>query len=191
MKLLFDFFPILLFFVVFKFYGIYYATAAAMIASLLQVAGYWIKHRRFEMLHMITLVCVIFLGGATLLFHNPLFIKWKPTVIYWAFAVVFFITQFIGGKPLIQRMMEEKMVLPAAIWQRLNISWVIFFAAMGCINIYVAYHFSTNIWVDFKLFGTIGLTFLFVLLQAFYMARHTETQSGKTNANKIKTHNGH
>lgn len=192
MKLLFDFFPILLFFIAFKFYGIYYATAVAMIASILQVAGYWIKHRRFETLHIITLVCVIFLGGATLLFHNPLFIKWKPTVIYWAFAVAFFCTHFIGKKPLIQRMMEEKLVLPQGVWHRLNLSWVIFFVVMGCVNIYVAYHFSTNIWVDFKLFGTLGLTFLFVILQAFYMARHAEAQPGKSDANKISdTHNHH
>lgn len=174
MKLLFDFFPILLFFAAFKFYGIYTATAVAMAASLLQVLGFWIKHRRFELMHIITLICVLLLGGATLLFHNDLFIKWKPTVIYWIFSILFLGSQFIGKKPLIQRLMEEKLSLPTSVWQRLNLSWVGFFALMGIANLYVAYHYSTNIWVDFKLFGSLGATFAFIIFQALYMARYAK-----------------
>lgn len=180
MKLLFDFFPILLFFITFKFYGIYTATAVAMFASAFQVGLYWIKHRRFETMHLVTFGCVLLLGGATLLFHNDLFIKWKPTAIYWIFAVLFIATQFIGSKPLIQRLMEEKLTLPAPIWLRLNVSWAIFFALMGIANLYVAYHFSTDIWVDFKLFGSLGFTIIFVLLQALYMAKHADTKPQKT-----------
>lgn len=181
MKLLFDFFPILLFFIAFKIgesyhpaLAIYYATAVAMIASFIQVIAFWIKHRRFEMMHIVTLVCVLFLGGATLLFHKEIFIKWKPTVIYWIFSLVFLATHFFGNKTLIQRLMEEKIVLPPAVWIKLNSSWVIFFILMGAANLYVAYHFSTDTWVNFKLFGSMGITFVFVILQAIYMTRHTK-----------------
>lgn len=179
MKLLFDFFPILLFFIAFKFYGIFYATAVAMIASLLQVGAFWFKHRRFELMHIVTLVCVVLLGGATLLLHNDVFIKWKPTAIYWIFSLLFLGTQFIGNKTLIQRLMEEKIELPALIWTRLNISWAIFFVLMGIANLLVAYYFSTDIWVDFKLFGSIGFTFLFVILQSFYIAKHAQNKPEK------------
>lgn len=179
MKLLFDFFPILLFFIAFKIFGIYYATGVAMAASLLQVFGYWLKHRRFETMHIITLIVVLLLGSATLFFHNALFIKWKPTAIYWAFALAFLGSQFIGNKPLIQRMMEEKLSLENSIWIRLNLSWVIFFAVMGVVNLIVAYNWSTNAWVNFKLFGTVGLTILFVIVQAIYMARHTKEPNPK------------
>lgn len=174
MKLLFDFFPILLFFIAFKVYGIYTATAVAMAASLLQVAGFWLKHRRFEIMHLVTLGSVLLLGGATLIFHNPLFIKWKPTVIYWIFAIIFLGTHYIGKKPLIQRLMEEKLSLPKTVWGRLNLSWVMFFTIMGAVNLFVAYHYSMDIWVDFKLFGSFGLTFVFIILQALYMAKYAE-----------------
>jgi intracellular septation protein len=177
MKLLFDFLPVLLFFISFKIYGIYVATGVAMAASVLQVTGFWLKHRRFEALHIITLVIVLLLGSVTLLLHNPLFIKWKPTVIYWAFAIVFLSSQFMGKKPLFQRMMEEKLELTPKLWARLNISWVVFFALMGIINLVVAYHFSTDIWVDFKLFGTLGLTVAFVVAEAVYMAKHDQSRS--------------
>lgn len=177
MKLLFDFFPILLFFIAFKLFGIFIATAIAMIASLLQVSIYWFKHRRFELMQIITLVCVILLGGATLLLHNELFIKWKPTAIYWVFALLFLTTQFIGNKTLVQRLMEEKIELPHATWQKLNISWFVFFILMGIANIFVAYHYSTNIWVNFKLFGSLGLTICFVLVQSLYIAKHAHPKS--------------
>ena len=116
MKLLFDFFPIILFFVGYKIYGIYAATAIAMIASVLQVAYIWVRHHKVESLHIITLVLVIILGSATLLLHNAMFIKWKPTAIYWTFAITFFVSHFIGKKkPLIQRLMESKLVLSHSV----------------------------------------------------------------------------
>lgn len=175
MKLLFDFFPIILFFIAYKIYGIYVATAVAMAASLLQVGAYWFKHRKFESMHLITLIMVVLLGGATLILHNVMFIKWKPTTIYWAFGFGFLFSQFIGKKPLIQRLMDSKIVVTDSIWQRLNLVWTIFFFALGIANLFVVYNFSTDIWVDFKLFGTLGLTLVFVLLQAIYIARHMDT----------------
>lgn len=173
MKLLFDFFPIFLFFIAFKYFdhNIYIATAVTMCASLLQVLIYWLKQRRFEPLHVITLVIVIVLGSSTLLLHNELFIKWKPTAIYWLFGLAFLISNYIGKKPLIQRLLGSQMSLPDLIWRRLNLSWIVFFTMMGIVNIYIVYHFSTNTWVNFKLFGALGLTVLFIVLQAIYISK--------------------
>lgn len=171
MKMLFDFLPILLFFIAFKFYGIYVATSVAMAASVIQTTGYWVKYKRFENMHLITMSLVVTLGAATLFLHNPLFIKWKPTAIYWVFAVFFMGSQFIGKKTVIQRMMDNKIDLPDIVWQRLNLSWAVFFTLLGAANVYVVYHFSTNTWVNFKLFGTMGLTLAFIILQAIYMSR--------------------
>lgn len=180
MKLLFDFFPILLFFLAFKVFGIYTATAVTMAASLLQVSVYWLKNRRFESLHLITLAIVILLGGSTLWLHNDLFIKWKPTVIYWIFALFFLGSQFIGKKPLVQRLLGAQLSLPHLVWRRLNFSWIIFFSLMGMLNVYVLYHFSTNAWVNFKLFGSLGLTLAFLVVQAIYMSRFMEQKNMTT-----------
>ena len=166
MKLLFDFFPILLFFIVFKVYGIYSATAVAMIASLSQVILYRLKFQRYEKMHVISLAIIMVLGGATLLFHNDWFIKWKPTGIYWLSALVFAGSSFIGSKPIIQKMMESNVQLTTKIWHRLNFAWSLFFVVMGSLNLYVAYNFDTNAWVNFKLFGGVGFTLVFVLIQA-------------------------
>ena len=177
MKLLFDFFPVLLFFAAFKWYGIYVATAVIMAASLLQLGIYWLKHRRFEKLHIITLIVVLIFGGTTLLFHNDLFIKWKPTVIYWAFTLCFFGSQFIGKKNLAQRMLDRQITLPSNVWRRINSSWALFFLLMGIINVYVLYHFSTNAWVNFKLFGAMGMTIAFLIGQFVYMSRYLEAKN--------------
>lgn len=174
MKLLFDFFPIVLFFIVFKFYGIYTATAVAMIASLSQVALFRLKFQRYDKMHLISLAIILVLGGATLFFHNPWFIKWKPTGIYWLSAIVFLSSSFIGSKPLIQKMMEANVTLKTGIWHRLNAAWSMFFIVMGALNLYVAYHYDTDVWVNFKLFGGVGFTLLFVLIQAFYLTKHMD-----------------
>lgn len=179
MKLLFDFFPILLFFIVYKFFGIYIATATAMIASVCQVAFYRLKFKHYEKMHLISLALIMILGGATLFFHNPWFIKWKPTGIYWLSALVFLSSGFIGSKPIIQKMMEANVVLSTKIWHRLNYAWILFFVVMGALNLYVAYHFDTDAWVNFKLFGGVGFTLLFVLIQAFYLTKHMDDQGLK------------
>lgn len=173
MKFLFDFFPILLFFIAFKLYDIYVATAVAILASIAQVGWVWKKSHRVETMHLITLGLIVILGGATLLFHDETFIKWKPTLVNWAFAIAFLGSQFIGPKNLLRRLMEEHIsVTTEVVWTRLNLAWVLFFITMGLVNLYVAFHFSTDTWVNFKLFGMMGLTFLFVILQSFYLAQY-------------------
>ena len=122
-------------------------------------------------MHMITMILILILGGVTIFFHDPMFIKWKPSVIYWLFALVLIGSQFIGKKPILKRMMGDKIHLPDKAWLNLSISWAIFFTAMGAVNLYVVYNYSTNTWVNFKLFGTLGLTLVFAVLQAFYIAR--------------------
>lgn len=172
MKFLVDFFPIILFFVAYKLGNIYVATGVAMLASLLQVIGSRYTQGRFEKLPLITLLTLMILGGATLLFRNELFIKWKPTALYWLLALFFLATHLIGNKPLIQRLIEQNIQLPQKVWYRLNLSWVIFFTALGFANLYVIYHFDTNTWVNFKLFGTLGLSFVFIIFQGLYMAKY-------------------
>ncbi|MDX8398122.1 MAG: septation protein A [Mariprofundaceae bacterium] len=172
MKFLLDFFPIVIFFIAFKTYDIYVATAVLIIASLLQTSIHWLIHRRFEKMHIITLLLVCVFGGLTLILQDEMFIKWKPTVINWLFAIVFIGSQFVGKKSIIQRMMGDHMQLPAAVWLRLNIAWTLFFIALGIANLYVAYNFDTATWVNFKLFGLLGVTFVFVILQSLYVARY-------------------
>ncbi|MGH8611197.1 MAG: septation protein A [Gammaproteobacteria bacterium] len=177
MKFLFDLFPVILFFVAFKIpddpkQGILLATAVAIGASLLQTAWHWFKHRRLESMHLITLVLLLVLGGATLVLQDERFIKWKPTAVNWLFALAFLGSEYVGKKNLVQRMLERNVDLPPAVWTRLNASWAVFFVLMGTANLYVAFNFATETWVNFKLFGLMGLTVLFVFAQAFYLARH-------------------
>jgi len=172
MKFLIDFFPIVLFFIAYKFGGIYIATSVAIVTSVIQVSYEWFRYRKVELMQWVTLGLIVLLGGATLLLHNEIFIKWKPTVINWVLAVLFLGSHYLGKEPLIKRMMNSQVTLPDPVWTKLSFSWVGFFFVSGLANIYVAYHFSTNTWVDFKLFGVLGLTVLFVLLQAVYLSRY-------------------
>lgn len=183
MKLLFDFFPIVLFFIIYKLYGIYAATGVLIVASILQVLYTWLKHKRIDGLVLITCAMAIALGSITIILKNEIFIKWKPSVIYWLLAAAFLFSQFIGNKPIVQRMLQDNMKLPKHIWFRLNLSWVIFFASMGLLNVYVVYNFSTDAWVNFKLLGILGLTILFVILQAIYLSKyiaHDSTDNDNT-----------
>ncbi|MDX1593464.1 MAG: septation protein A [Gammaproteobacteria bacterium] len=173
MKLLFDLFPVLLFFAAYKLYDIYVATAVAIVAGLLQVAYGWLRHRRVEKAHVATAALLVVFGGLTLVLQDELFIKWKPTLLDWLFAAVFLGSRHVGNRrPLVQRMMGGTVDVAGAVWERLNTLWVCFFVAMGVLNLVVVYNFDTDTWVNFKLFGMLGLTFLFVLAQAFYLARH-------------------
>lgn len=177
MKLLFDFFPVILFFIAYKLHGIYAATAVIIAASTIQMALFWLKYRRFEGLHVTTFFLVVLLGGATLLLEDETFIKWKPTVVNWLFGLVFLGSQFIGKQPLIARVMGKNITLPAGIWLRLNTAWIIFFIGLGFINLFVAYNFDTDTWVNFKLFGMMGLTLAFIIAQGFYLAPHVRTDN--------------
>jgi intracellular septation protein len=173
MKILFDFLPIVLFFIAYKLGDIYIATITAIIASLLGVLWSRYQSGRFEKMPLITLAMVSVLGGATLLLRDDLFIKWKPTAIYCVFYLGFLSSHFIGQKPLFERLAGQAVQLPQKSWHYLNFSWAIFFAAMGFLNLYVVYNFDTDTWVNFKLFGTTGLTLLFVIVQGIYMARNS------------------
>jgi len=175
MKMFSDFLPVLLFFAAYKLYDIYVATAVLMVASLVQTLAHRLRTGAFERSHLITLALVVVFGGATLLLHDESFIKWKPTVINWLFAAAFVGSQFIGNKPLIERLLGGQLELPSMVWARLNVAWAIFFAAMGALNLYVVYHFDTDTWVNFKMFGLFGLTLLFIVAQGFYLSRHMKS----------------
>lgn len=172
MKFLFDFFPILLFFAAFKLYGIYVATAVAIAASFVQTGLFWAKHRRFESLHLITLAMVVVFGGATLIFHDEAFIKWKFSIVNWLLGSVFLFTQIIGDKPLLKRALDSQISLPDFVWRRLNMVWVVYFMFLGFANLYIMQHFDTDTWVSIKTFGDLALTLLVTLGQGFYMFRY-------------------
>ena len=174
MKLLFDLFPVILFFIAYKLYGIYTATAVAIAASVLQVAYVYIKNKKVEKMHLITLGLIVVLGGATLILQDEAFIKWKPTVVNWGFAIVFFGSHFIGKKPIIRRMMDQAIALPDHAWNVLSSMWILFFIFSGIVNIYVAYNYDTDTWVNFKLFGLMGLTIAFIIAQGFYISRYMQ-----------------
>lgn len=174
MKFLFDLFPVVLFFVAFKLFDIYVATAVAIAGTFLQIG--WLKWRRrkVDTMMWVTLVIIVVFGGATLALHDETFIKWKPTVLYWLFAAVLGAAELAFRKNLIRATLGEQVRLPDAVWTRLNWSWAGFFVFMGAANLYVAFNFSTDTWVSFKLFGGMGLMLLFVLLQAAFLARHMD-----------------
>lgn len=187
MKLLYDFFPVLLFFVAYKAYDIFVATGVIVVASLIQISVHWLRTRKVNRMHLVTALLVTIFGGITLALKDPAFIKWKPTVVNWLFAAVFLGSQFIGQKPIVQRMMEgiyadthaEKegadqaatLELSHNDWRALNSMWWVFFLILGTINLYVVYNFSEDTWVNFKLFGMLGLTLVFALLQGIWIAR--------------------
>ena len=210
MKFLADFFPVILFFIAYKIYGIYIATGVAIASSVIQVAYGWFRKGHMEKMHLITLAILVVFGGLTILLQDRTFIMWKPSVINWLFGLVFLASQYIGKKPLVQRMMESSIDVPDLIWKRLNLLWGLFFVILGFLNLYVASDFFaaeqqlmelTGLqqidfddcqsqfqgnelemcntahsleasWVNFKLFGMMGLTLGFIVLQAFYLARH-------------------
>lgn len=174
MKFLFDFFPILLFFAAYHLEGIYVATAVAMIASMVQIAAGWLLWRKLERMHWISALLIMLFGGMTLILQNPLFIMWKPTIVNWLFALVFLGSAFVGEKPLVQRMMEHVIQVPRTIWHRVNLAWVGFFLFSGAANIWVAYQFPEAVWVNFKLFGLMGMTFVFMILQGLYLGLYAE-----------------
>ena len=172
MKLLVDFFPILLFFIAFKLEGIYVATGVAIAASFLKLIYFWRKQGRIEPLQWTSLVIIVVFGGATLLLHNETFIKWKPTVLYWVMGVALLGGWYLMKRNGIRMLMEAQVALPEPIWLKLLWAWAVFFGLMGVLNLWVAYTFATDVWVNFKLFGGLGLMLVFVVLQAVYMGRY-------------------
>ena len=201
MKLFFDFLPIILFFVAFKYadahkewaaafatshFGflvagglvgpeeapVLLATVVVIIATLTQVTWLIARGRKVDLMLWVSLGLVVVLGGLTIWLHSEAFIKWKPTLLYWVMGGAFALAPLLFGKNLLKVLMGEQLELPAPVWQRLNLAWVLFFAAMGALNLWVAFSFSTSTWVNFKLFGSIGLMLVFTLAQGLYLARH-------------------
>ena len=188
MKLLFDFFPLVLFFGAFKLYDIYVATLVAMAASLAQVVFIRIRHQRFETTHLVTLFVILLFGGMTLIFQDDMFIKWKPTIVNWIFAVVVLGSQFIGKRTVLERLLGGQMQMPARIWKKVNVSWGLFFFISGLLNLYVAFYFRTHLdeaartdfWVNFKVFGLLGLTLAFSIIQMMIVARYISTEPSES-----------
>jgi len=172
MKQFLDFLPLVVFFVVYKLYDIYVASGALIAASALVLAFTWIRYRKVEKMTLMTFILVAVFGSLTMYYHNAEFIKWKVTVIYSLFAIALLVSQFIMGKPLIQRMLGKEMTLPPQVWNNLNVAWALFFIACGAANIYIAFWLPQNVWVNFKVFGLTGLTLLFTLLSGVYVYRH-------------------
>ena len=201
MKLLLDFLPVILFFGTFKYaegrsdwaarfatdhFGfivsggvvgideapVLLATVVVIVATSLQIAYLLARRRKIDLMLWITFVLVVVLGGATIWFHNATFIKWKPSVLYWAMGLAFWVSQTIFRKNLLQTLIGAQLELPAGIWQKLNFAWIAFFALMGLLNLYVAYSFSTSVWAGFKAFGATGLMLMFMLAQGIYLSRH-------------------
>lgn len=179
MKFLFDIFPVILFFAAFKIYGIYVATAVAITATVAQIVWAWFKHRKIDNMQWISLALIVVFGGATLVLRDETFIKWKPTVLYWLFSVVLAVSALFFKKNLIRTMMEKQVTAPDPVWGKLLAGWIGFFAVMGVLNLYVAYTYDTDSWVNFKLFGGIGLMILFVIAQALVLAPHMKERENE------------
>ena len=172
MKQLVEFIPIILFFIAYKLYDIYVATAVVIVATIVQVSYTWFRYRQVETMQWITLGLILVMGSATILLHNEQFIKWKLSIIEWLFGLAFLGSQFIGKKPFVERMMSKSLKLPEQVWRRLNLMWGCFFMTVGFVNVYVMYNFSTDDWVTFKTFGVPGLMFLFILVQMIFLYKY-------------------
>lgn len=210
MKLLLDFLPILLFFATFKYaesqkeqaasfasehFGfivsggivgsaeapVLLATIVVIVATLLQIGWMLSRGKKVDTMLWVSLGLVVVLGGATIWFHSETFIKWKPSLLYWAMGLAFWGSQALFGKNLLRKLMGEQLDLPVRVWQRLNFAWIAFFALMGMLNLYVAYSFTTSTWVNFKLFGGMGLMLLFTLAQGLYISRHLPPETTQAN----------
>ncbi|MGD0960381.1 MAG: septation protein A [Methylomonas sp.] len=179
MKPFLEFFPIVLFFVIYKFYDIFVATAAVIAATIIQVLVYWLIYKKVESLQWITLALILVMGGATLYLQDEQFIKWKLSIIEWLFGAAFLASQFIGKKTFIERMMGGNIELPATIWKRLNLSWSLFFISIGFLNLYVMSNYSTDDWVNFKTFGVPGLMLIFIVVQMGFLYKHVPGTESK------------
>lgn len=199
MKLLFDLFPVILFFVAFKYSEknpelaaswvgtllgsaavdikqapILLATVVVIVATVAQIAWVWFRHGKVDKMLWISLALVVVFGGMTLVFQNEAFIKWKPTILYWVFAGSMAFAALVLKKNAIKAMLGEQLTLPESVWSKVNLSWVAFFVLMGFLNLFVAFNFSTDTWVNFKLFGGMGLMLVFVLGQGMLLSKYVE-----------------
>jgi len=175
-KFLFDLFPLILFFIAYRFADIYTATAVAIAASVAQFIWLRATGKRIEATHWINLSVIVIFGGATLWLHSDVFIKWKPTVLYWLFGGALLGARLLFGRNLMRRLLGAQIELPDTAWDKLNLSWALFFLAAGAINLYVAFsgHFTESQWVNFKVFGLMGLLLAFVIAQSLWLGRHMQ-----------------
>lgn len=205
MKLLLDFLPIILFFGTFKYAEankawasafatqhlggivaggvvgpqeapVLLATVVVIVATLAQVLSLKLRGRKVDLMLWVSLALVVVLGGMTVWFHSETFIKWKPSALYWAMGLALWISQVAFGKNLLRALLGEQLKLPTPVWQRLNLAWIAFFALMGVLNLWVAFTFSTDAWVNFKLFGALGLMLAFTVAQGLYLSRHLQEE---------------
>lgn len=205
MKILLDFLPIILFFATFKWAGghvdaatewanryfgglvsggvvgpteapMLLATVVVIVATLLQVVVLKAQRKKVDTMLWVSLALVVVMGGATVWFHNETFIKWKPSALYWIMGLVFWASQALFGKNLLKSLMGEQISVAEPVWRRLNAMWAAFFAVMGALNLFVAYRYSTDTWVNFKLFGGLGLMLVFTLAQGLYLSRHMQAK---------------
>lgn len=181
MNILFDFLPVALFFIVFKLYDIYAATAIAIVVAVLQNAYMYFRYKKIEKTPLITLAIMLVLGGATIFLHNEMFIKWKPTVVYWSFALVIIGMRIIKNSSLAKKMFSDKISLATEKWLVIDNSMLIFLSFLGSLNIFIAYSYDTNTWVNFKLFGALILTLVFCIAISCYMAKHSQSINSNEN----------
>jgi intracellular septation protein len=174
MQFLVDLLPVIAFFVAYKLADIYVATGVLIVGVLLQTVWSWIRHHKVSPMLLTSAALVLVFGGLTLLIHDPTFIKWKPSIVNWLFAVAFLASQYMRGPTIIERMMGQNVTLDVASWRKLNLAWVGFFIVAGLLNLYVAFRYSEATWVNFKLFGLMGLTLVFALGPGYWIARKSE-----------------
>ena len=193
MQLLFDFFPLLLFFAAYKWYGIFVATGVAIVASIIQVSVHWLRNRRFETAHLTPLGVIVVFGGLTLIFRDDTFIKWKPTIVNWLFAAIVLASLIGQRRTVLEFLLGKKIHLPVTIWRKVNLAWGLFFLVAGALNYYFAFVFRTEldpqlrtvVWVNFKVFGLMGLTLAFAVIQMMLVARYivTDNSNGDGDSN--------
>lgn len=170
-KFLFDLFPIILFFIAFKVYDIFIATAVAIVATLLQIIYVYLKDKKVEKVLLFNGVMITFLGGLTILLQDKMFIMWKPSVLYWCFALILLFSNVFLKKNLVQMALGKQVELKNNFWNVINWYTSIFFVLLGFINLYVAYNFSEDTWVNFKLFGITGLLFIYMIFLGLYISK--------------------
>lgn len=183
MKFLFDLFPVILFFVAFKFFGIYTATAVAIVATIAQIVYCKIRHGKVEKMLLLSGAIITVFGGATLIFKDPTFIQWKPSILYWLFAAGLLGAQFLFNKNPMRAMMEKQINLPEKLWSFINLAWALLFIGLGFLNLYVAFNYSQNTWVNFKLFGITGIMFVFIIGQTLLLSKYLIKEEDATESN--------
>lgn len=187
MKLLYDLFPLMVFFGAYKFRGIFVATAVAIVASVIQIGAYAWRYRKVEVVHAVALAVIVVFGGLTLWLQDSAYIKLVPTIAKWILAAILLGSQVVGKKTAIEYLLGAQIELPRPVWRRLNVGWALFFIVLGAANIYVAFFYRLQldaaereaIWVDFKVWGVLALTALFIVAQSLYLARHLPQSAGK------------